>query len=143
MAEDYTELGQQVMAAQPFTRLLGAHLTHLSPGKAELEIPLRLEHNQQHGLVHGGVISYLVDDVLTFAGGSVLGPDVLTLEIKLNYLRPAVGERLVARGWVVSAGRRNAVCRCDVLVVNEGVETLCAAGQGTIARRGDGDGTAS
>ena len=95
---------------------------------------VREELLQQDGYVHGGVIGYLTDNALTFAGGSVLGPRVLTQEYKINYLRPAGGERLSARALVVSAGRRHAVCRCDVFDVGaDGEETLCAAAQGTIA----------
>jgi acyl-coenzyme A thioesterase PaaI-like protein len=75
----------------------------------------------------------LTDNALTFAVGSVLDPRVLTQEYKINYLRPAGGERLSARALAVSAGRRHAVCRCDVFDVGaDGEETLCAA-QGTIA----------
>ncbi len=95
---------------------------------------LRGELLQQDGYVHGGVVSFLADNALTFAGGSVLGPRVLTQEYKINYLRPADGEKLSARASVVSVGRRHAVCRCDVFAAGaNGNETLCAAVQGTIA----------
>ncbi|MEM9580036.1 MAG: PaaI family thioesterase, partial [Pseudomonadota bacterium] len=66
-------------------------------------------------------------------GGSVLC-DVLTQEMKINYTRPAVGETLVARASVVSSGKRQAVCRCDVFVVAGGVEKICAAAQGTVLK---------
>jgi uncharacterized protein (TIGR00369 family) len=70
---------------------------------------------RQHGFVHGGVVSYAADNALTYAGGRVLGADVVTSEFKINYLRPAQGERLIARGAVIHAGKSQAVCRCDVL----------------------------
>jgi acyl-coenzyme A thioesterase PaaI-like protein len=67
-----------------------------------------------------------------FAGGSVLGPAVLTSEYKINYLRPTRGETLVARASVVNAGRRQAVCRCEVFTTGAGrKETFCAPAQGT------------
>ena len=98
-----------------------------------LEVPVREELLQQDGYVHGGVVSFLADNALTFAGGSVLGPGVLTQEYKIDYLRPA-DEKLSAMAWVVSAGRRHAVCRCDVFAVGaDGDKTLCAAAQSTIA----------
>ena len=76
-----------------------------------------------------GAISYVADNALTFAGGSVL-----TSEYKIDYLRPASGETLVARASVVHAGSRRAVCRCDVFAVGAGGgETFCATAQGTIA----------
>lgn len=128
------KMGQQILESQPFSTFLGARLASFSEGEAVLEVPIRGELLQQDGFVHGGVISYLADNALTFAGGSMLGPTVLTSEYKINYLRPASGETLVARASVVHAGKRQAVCRCDVFVVGAGeTEKFCAAAQGTIA----------
>jgi len=135
--EELTRVGQRALSAQPFSALIGASLASFSEGEAVIEVPVREELLQQDGYVHGGVIGYLTDNALTFAGGSVLGPLMLTQEYKINYLRPAGGEKLSARALVVSAGRRHAVCRCDVFDVGaDGEETLCAAAQGTIASVG-------
>ena len=129
--KELSRAGQQALKSQPFSALIGARLTSLSEGKAVLEVPIREELLQQNGYVHGGVISYIADNALTF--GSVLGPAVLTSEYKINYLRPASGETLVARASVVNAGRREAVCRCEVFTTGAGrKETLCAAAQGSI-----------
>ncbi len=125
------EYGRQVLAAQPFSRLLGTKLTRFEKGQAELRLDLNPDHLQQHGFAHGGVVSYLADNALTYAGGSVLG-NVLTSEMKINYTRPAKGEVLIARAHVISSGKSQAVCRCDVFVVLDGQEKLCAAAQGTI-----------
>lgn len=131
--EELLEIGQQALAAQPFSTLVGAELTAFRPGEAVLEIPIRDDLLQQNGYVHGGVLSYAADNVLTFVGGSVLGPECLTSEYKINYVKPGVGGRLVARGSVIHAGKRQAVCRCEVVAVDaEGGETLCASAQGTI-----------
>jgi uncharacterized protein (TIGR00369 family) len=128
--------GRQVLASQPFSVLLGAELLGFSEGSAELKIPIRAELKQQHGFVHGGVISYAADNALTYAGGSALGAGVVTSEFKINYLRPALGEFIVARATVVHAGKNQAVCRCEVYVCANGRESLCATAQGTIARLG-------
>ena len=72
-----------------------------------------------------------LDNALTFAGGTVL-KGVLTLEMKINYTRPGVGERLIARAEVLSFGRTQAVCHCKIYAVKDGNEKLCAAAQGTI-----------
>ncbi|MDA8193126.1 MAG: PaaI family thioesterase [Thermaerobacter sp.] len=126
-------VGQNVLAAQSFSQLLGARLAVFLPGEAVIEIPVRADLLQQNGFVHGGVLSFAADNALTFVGGSVLGPNVLTSEFKINYLRPALGDTLVARGKVISAGKRQAVCRCDISVFTTGAgETLCAIAQGTI-----------
>jgi len=87
---------------------------------------------QQHGFVHGGVVSYAADNALTYAGGTAMRVPVVTSEFKINYVRPAVGERLIARAHAVHHGKSQAVCRCDVFVLKDGVEKLCAVAQGTI-----------
>ena len=62
--------GRRILASQPFSVLVDAELLRLGDGQAELRIPVRAELKQQHGFVHGGVISYAADNALTFAGGS-------------------------------------------------------------------------
>lgn len=124
---------RQVLQAQPFSKLLGAELVRFSAEGVELRVPLSEQLKQQCGFVHGGVISYAADNALTFAGGFALGPSVVTSEFKINYVRPALGSVLIARAVVVHAGRRQAVCRCDVLSRDGEAEILCAVAQGTIS----------
>jgi len=132
---DLLTLGKQALAAQPFSRLLGAELTEFSSVLVEMVIPITEQTKQQNGYVHGGVIGYLADNALTFAGGAILGAAVVTGEYKINYLKTAVGVKLIARASVVHAGRSQAVCRCEVFSVSaNGEEILCAAAQGTIVR---------
>jgi acyl-CoA thioesterase len=130
--QDMQALGERVLAAQPFSRFLGARLDRFVEGEAQLSLALRPEFLQQHGRPHGGILSYLADNALTFAGGSLYG-DGLTLEFKINYTKAAKGDTLVARARVESSGRQAAVCRCDLFsVAEDGSETLCAVAQGTI-----------
>ncbi len=134
MSADLLAWGRDVLAQQAFSGVVGAELDALVPGHAQLSIPLAPHLLQQNGFVHGGVLAYLADNALTYAGGSVLGP-VLTSEFKINYLRPATGaERLVAVATVVGSGRTQAVCRCDVYLEQAGERKICAAAQGTIRR---------
>lgn len=134
--DEMLAMGRQILALQPFSILLGAELTAFFEGGAELKVPIKEELKQQHGFLHGGVISYAADNALTYAGGSTLGPNVLTSEFKINYMRPAIGDFIVARATVVHAGKNQAVCRCDVFVISNGKETLCATAQGTITKTG-------
>jgi len=134
--DEFLKLGKEVLTSQPFSELVGAELIAFSPGHVELTIKITPQLKQQHGFVHGGVISYAADNALTFAGGSVLGPGVVTSEYKINYLRPAIGSELIARATVVYSSKTQAVCRCDLYVLNEGKENLCAVSQGTIAKIG-------
>ncbi|MER6109418.1 PaaI family thioesterase [Streptomyces hirsutus] len=124
---------QRTLDSQPFSRLLGARVTAFGEGAATLEIDVRAELHQQNGFLHGGVLSYAADNALTFAGGTALGPYVLTGGFSIQYLRPATGRTLRARAEVVHAGRRQAVVRCDLHTLDDdGTATLCAVAQGTV-----------
>ena len=131
--EQLMTLGQKVLASQPFSVLIGAELIRLETGIAEIHIPVKHQLKQQHGFLHGGVISYAADNAITFAGGSVLGESVVTAEFKINYLKPCVGKLLVARATVIDHGKRSAVCRCEIFVIGDEGEKLCAAAQGTVS----------
>jgi uncharacterized protein (TIGR00369 family) len=132
--EVFLAMGRDVLAKQPFSALLGTELAALSPGKVDLQLVLKPEHLQQNGFAHGGVVSYLADNALTFAGGTAMQVPVVTSEFKINYVRPAVGERLVARATADAVSKTQAVCRCEVFAVKDGAEKLCALAQGTIVR---------
>lgn len=125
------DFGKSILAKQPFSVLLGTELTKFEPDVAELTLKIEDHLKQQHGCVHGGAVSYLADNCLTYAGGSVLG-DAVTSEYKINYVRPALGGKLVAKGAVLSSGKRQAVCQCHVLCVDSEQEKLVAVAQGTI-----------
>jgi uncharacterized protein (TIGR00369 family) len=134
MHADLLAWGREVLAAQPFGAMLGTRLDAFEPGGAQLSLPMSPKLLQQDGLVHGGVLAYLADNALTYAGGSVLGK-VITSEFKINYIRPATdGERLVAMATVVGSGKTQAVCRCDIYLEHGGERKLCAAAQGTIRK---------
>ena len=141
--ELFLQLGREVLAQQAFSRLLGAELTHLMPGDVVLQLPLRDDLKQQNGFAHGGVVSYLADNALTYAGGTAMRVPVVTSEFKINYVRPATGQRLVARADAVHVSKSQAVCRCDVFALIDGTEKLVAVAQGTIARLGDGSAQAA
>jgi uncharacterized protein (TIGR00369 family) len=132
MTIDLAGFAQGIFDAQPFSRLIGAELTAVGPGTAEIRVHNRPELRQQHGFVHGGVLSYLADNALTFAGGLALGGDALTAEYKINYAKPAVGEIVIARATAVVTTRRQAVCQCSIHVLQKDVEHLVAVAQGTI-----------
>jgi uncharacterized protein (TIGR00369 family) len=134
LSDELLSYGRKVLATQPFSVMLGAQMETFGPGHAEISLPIGASMLQQHGFVHGGVLSYLADNALTFAGGSVLG-DCVTAEYKLNYLRPAKNaDRLLAVATVVGNGKTQAVCRCDVFMLRGDERSLCAAAQGTIRK---------
>ncbi|GAA4486256.1 PaaI family thioesterase [Rhodococcus olei] len=120
-----------ILAAQPFSALVGARITEFGGGSATLEIPIRPDLLQQHGFVHGGVLSYAADNALTFAAGTVLGASIVTAGFTIAYLRPAVGTTLRATATAVGSGSRQVLCRCEVYVDGPNGTTLCAAAQGS------------
>ncbi len=106
----------RAVGEQGFTRLLGAEILSLDQGMCRLRLRRREELLQQHGLFHGGVISYLVDNAAAIAAGTLLRPgeDLLSVEFKVNYLRPAKAAQLVAEARVIKPGRRIVVVSCGV-----------------------------
>lgn len=134
-------LARKVLAAQPFSVLLDARLTGFGDGEATLELEIREELRQQHGFLHGGLLSYAADTALSFAAGTAAGPGVLMAGFTIDFLRPAKGEILRAHARVIRAGRTRVVCRCDLATVDGGgVATLCAVAQGAIAVADPADG---
>jgi uncharacterized protein (TIGR00369 family) len=132
--EVFLAWGRKMLALQPFSIMLGTRIHALSAGAAELHLPLTERLSQERGFAHGGVVGYLADSALAYAAGTAMRVPIVTSEFKINLLRPALGELLIARGQAVHVGRSQSVCRCDVYAVQNGVEKLCAAAQGTIVR---------
>jgi uncharacterized protein (TIGR00369 family) len=122
-----------VLQRQPFSVMLNARITDFQPGRVVLVVPVASSLLQQHGYVHGGVVAYAVDNALTFAAGSVLGPAVLTSNISVEYVAPCLGD-IEAVAWVAASTTRSATCRCEVTVDG----TVCAVGQGSVRSAGSG-----
>lgn len=113
---------QQVMG------LLQARLSRVAAGEVDVELPVRAEVTQQHGFVHAGVVTTIVDSACGYAALSLMPPGtgVLSVEFKTNLLAPAKGEWLIARARVLKPGRNITVCAGDVFAVEGGKETLAA-----------------
>lgn len=132
MTQTPLEMAQAFLKTQSFSVFLGAEITRFDAEGVEIVLDMRDEFKQQNGFAHGGIISYMADNALTFVAGTVLGVSVLTSEFKINYIKPARGGRLVARSTVVGHSKRQAVTRCDIYSVHGDSETLCATALGTI-----------
>lgn len=128
-----TELQKQGIAARlknnPVVDFVGVELVKVTPGQATLRLPYREELHNSMGVVQGGILGVLAD----VAGGvslySVLDDPakvlIPTIEFKLNFLRPAKREDLLARGEVTHHGRQIALCQVDV---STAAEALLATG---------------
>ena len=125
------EKGKEILSEQSFSLLVGAELEAFEAGTAELSLEIRDDLKQNNGFAHGGVVSYLADNCITFAGASILG-NCVTSEYKVNYVRPAIGDRLIARATVLYSGKRQSTCECKVYAQAGGEEKLVAVSLGTI-----------
>ena len=124
-------------AKQEFLNRIGATLTKVAPGVAEFTMPFRDDLTQQHGFVHAGVITTLADVACGYSAYSLMPADseVLTVEFKVNLLRPAAGQYFVARGRVLKAGKTLTVSAADVFAFAEDKERHVAAMLATIICR--------
>ncbi|MFO1302394.1 MAG: PaaI family thioesterase [Burkholderiales bacterium] len=125
---------RESFARQGAMRLIGASLAEVAPGYCAIEVAPRPELSQQHGYVHAGIVSALVDSAGGYAGFTLFpeNASVLTVEFKLNLLAPAKGDRVVAEGFVVKPGRTLAITRGEVHAEEGGKRTLVAIMQQTL-----------
>jgi uncharacterized protein (TIGR00369 family) len=109
-------------------RTLGATLGSISPGVVEIALRPHASISQQHGFVHAGAVTAIADSAAGYAALTLMpsGTGVLSTEFKINLLAPAVGDRIVARGRVVKAGRTLTVAQTEVFAETGGEEKLIA-----------------
>ena len=130
----YAERVRRSFARQGAMAYIGAALAHVEPGYCAITLVPRPELSQQHGYMHAGIVSALVDSAGGYAAYTLFPEDssVLTVEFKLNLLAPARGERLMAQGFVVKPGRTLAVTRGEVHAEAGGERRLVALMQQTL-----------
>jgi len=119
---------QQVM------QLLNARLQKVLPGEIHIELPYDLKLTQQNGYLHAGIITTIVDSACGYAAYSLMPPDasVLSVEFKINLLRPAEGEYFLGVGKVVKSGRTLTVCSGEMHAFNRGEGQIVALMQATM-----------
>lgn len=115
---------------------LGAALGRVEPGVVEIALDFRPELSQQHGFFHAGIVATVADSAGGYAAYTLFPAEdgVLTVEFKVNLMAPADGDRIVATGRVLRAGRTLTVAQFDVHVQKAGRTTHCATGLQTIMR---------
>ena len=117
-------------------RYLGFEVTLIAEGRLEGELLLGPEHRQHMGFAHGGVIATLTDVVAGLSAVTLVPADhhVVTVELKVSYLNPGVGEKLLAKGWVLKQGSKLNFCEAEVYVVKgENPPLLIAKASATMA----------
>jgi uncharacterized protein (TIGR00369 family) len=122
---------------QEFLNLIGAELTRVAPGEAEFSLPYREDLTQQHGFIHGGVITTIADVACGYAALTLMpdASEVLSVEFKVNLLRPAAGTRFIARARVLKPGKTLTVAQADVFAVTAEGEKQVATLLATMIRK--------
>ncbi len=127
--ERFEQRVRESFAIQKAVRAIGATLERVAPGEVDIDLPFRDDLIQQHGFLHAGIIATILDSACGFAAFTLMPADaaVLSIEFKVNLLAPATGDRFIARGRVVRAGRTITVCQGDAFAVEKGAERHCAS----------------
>jgi uncharacterized protein (TIGR00369 family) len=126
--ENFQNRVRESFARQQVMQTIGASLTVVEAGIVEIELPYRADLTQQHGFIHAGIVSTVLDSACGYAAFSLMPADaaVLSIEFKVNLLAPAKGERLRARAEVKRAGQTVTVCTADAWAINGAESKLVA-----------------
>ena len=121
-------------AAQSLMATLGATLVEVAPGRVVIAAPILPGSRQQHGYGHAGLTFSIGDSAAGYAALSVMPAEaeVLTAEMKINLMAPAQGDRLLAEGRVVKAGRRLVIVTAEVWAITGEARKQVALLQGTM-----------
>jgi uncharacterized protein (TIGR00369 family) len=132
--DDHVLRVRESFARQPLMETLGARLVHVAPGEVDIELAVAVHLTQQQGFLHAGAVTAVADSACGYAALTLMDPgaEVLTVELKINLLAPAAGERVVAQGRVVRAGRTLTVCRAEVHAWADGEERHVATMTATL-----------
>ncbi|HEV8169025.1 MAG TPA: PaaI family thioesterase [Pyrinomonadaceae bacterium] len=131
----FAEEIKQSFAKQTIMGLIGAELSRVEAGVVEITLPYRPDLAQQHGYLHAGIVTTIADSACGYAAYSLMPPEteVLSVEFKVNLLRPAKGQTFVAIAEVVKAGKTLTVVRADVFGMDhDGRRELIATMLGTM-----------
>ncbi|WP_370205892.1 PaaI family thioesterase [Pararhodobacter marinus] len=121
-------------AQQTMMQTLAASLTSVEPGRCVIRAPIVDHFRQQHGAAHAGLAFTLGDTAAGYAALSMMPGDteVMTVEMKINLLSPALGEALEAVGQVMRAGKRLTIVTAEVFALQGETRKSVALLQGTM-----------
>ena len=118
----FAEEIKQSFAKQTIMSLIGAELSRVEPGIVEITLPYRADLAQHHGFLHAGIVTTIADSACGYAAYSLMPPksEILSVEFKVNLLRPAKGEVFLAAAEVIKSGKTLTVARADVFGLDQG-----------------------
>ncbi|MFL6230291.1 MAG: PaaI family thioesterase [Pyrinomonadaceae bacterium] len=133
----YESRVRESFARQRVMQLIGARLSRVEPGAVSIALAFREDLAQQDGYVHAGIVTTIADSACGYAAYTLMpaGSGVLSVEFKVNLLRPAAGEEFLAEARVIKAGRTLTVTTCDVQARAAGESRLVATMLATMIRR--------
>jgi uncharacterized protein (TIGR00369 family) len=104
---DFEQRVRSSFARQAAMRMLDVSIDRVAPGEVDLVLPFRSDLTQQHGYLHAGIVTAVIDSACGYAALSLMEPGtaVLSVEFKVQLLAPARGESFRALGRVVRSGR--------------------------------------
>ena len=111
-----------------FNRWCGIEVISADAGRVEIAMPWRQEAGQYSGFLHAGLVGALIDTACGFSAATLVGR-VLASHYSVNCLRPAVGERFLARARVVKPGKTQVFTACELFAQQDGSEKLVATGE--------------
>lgn len=128
---------RESFARQQVMRLIGARLSRVEAGAVDITLPFRQDLTQQNDFIHAGIITTIADSACGYAAYTLMPAEasVLSVEFKVNLLRPAAGELFVAEGRVIKAGATLTVTRADVYARADVTRNLVATMLATMIRR--------
>jgi uncharacterized protein (TIGR00369 family) len=134
---DFIETVKKSFSKQGLMRYLGATIDVIEPGYVSISMPYSDDLTQQHDYYHAGSLTSIVDSACGYAAYTLMPPntEVLTIEFKVNFVSPAIGDRVVAHGRVVKPGSTVTVCQGEVIAIQDGREKVCAIMQATMLCR--------
>ena len=134
LTPEVEERVRESFARQELINTLNGKITYISPGELHIEAPFDERFTQQDGFLHAGIVTTLIDSACGYAAYTCM-PDnsrVLSVEFKVNFLSPAVGEHFRAEGRVVKSGKTISVCEGKFFAVQDEEEKLVAMMQATM-----------
>ncbi len=113
---------------------LGAGIVSIADGEVQIVLPFSAKLSQQHGYLHAGAITSIIDSACGYAALTKAPAEceVVTAEFKINLMRPAIGERFLAIGKVKNAGKLLTVCTGEVQAFSGSEYKVIAIVQATI-----------
>ncbi len=134
---DFASRVRSSFSRQGLMSLMGASLVRVEAGAVDISLPFRSDLTQQNGYHHAAATTAIADSACGYAAFTLVpaGSEVLTVEFKVNLLRPATGTSFLAQGRVIKPGKTLLVTQGDVFAQTDTGSILVATMMATMIRQ--------